>query len=104
MREVLGRNLGPVKNEGNEMTMWILKMNGRIVPRTGLWKLTPGELHSEVEISKQNTFEANVHSKLGNSFTLPPSPTTVQEDVEEERTHDPDDEESIPDVILDALQ
>ena len=32
MREVLGRYLGPAKNEGNEMTVWILKMNGKIVP------------------------------------------------------------------------
>ena len=70
MREVLGRYLGPAKNEGNEMTIWILKMNGRIVPRTRVRKLTPGELHSEVEILKRNTCYANVHLKLGNSFTL----------------------------------
>ena len=70
--------------------------------RTGLQKLTLGELHSEVQISKQNTFDASVHLKLGKSFTLPPSLKTVQEDVEEEWTHNPDDKESIPDVIPDA--
>jgi len=39
MKEVLGCYLGPAKNEGNEMTMWVLKANGNIVPRTGLRQL-----------------------------------------------------------------
>ena len=30
---VLGRCLGPAKNEGNEMTQWVLKQNGKIVPQ-----------------------------------------------------------------------
>ena len=66
--EVLSRYLGPTRNEGNEMTMWILKTNVMIVPGTGLRKLTPGELHSDVELSKRNAFDANVHLKLGKSF------------------------------------
>ena len=33
---------------------------------------------------------------------LPPSLKTSQENVEEEWTHNPDDEESIPDVVPDA--
>ena len=28
----LGRCLGPAKNEENEMTQWVLKQNGQVVP------------------------------------------------------------------------
>ena len=31
--EVLGRVLGPARGEGNEMAQWVLKANGRVVPR-----------------------------------------------------------------------
>ena len=31
-REVLGRDLGPARGEGNEMAQWVLKANGRVVP------------------------------------------------------------------------
>ena len=30
---VLGRCLRPAKNEGNEMTQWVLKQNGKIFPQ-----------------------------------------------------------------------
>ena len=30
--EVLGRCLGPTKDEGNKMAQWILQINGQIVP------------------------------------------------------------------------
>ena len=32
-REVLGRVLGPAQGEGNEMAQWVLKANGKVVPR-----------------------------------------------------------------------
>ena len=32
-REILGRVLGPAKGEGNEMAQWVLKANGKVVPR-----------------------------------------------------------------------
>jgi hypothetical protein len=35
-REVLGRVLGPAKGEGNEMPQWILKANGKVIPRRSL--------------------------------------------------------------------
>ena len=34
--EVLGRVLGPARGEGNEMAQWVLKANGRVVPRRSL--------------------------------------------------------------------
>ena len=30
---LLGRCLGPDRNEGNEMTQWCMKSNGKFVPR-----------------------------------------------------------------------
>ena len=34
--EVLGRVLGPARGEGNEMAQWVLKANGKVVPRRSL--------------------------------------------------------------------
>ena len=83
------------------MSMWIMKTNVIIGPRTGLQKLSPGELHSDDDIPKRNAFDATVHLKLENSFTLPPLLKTVQDEIEEEWMYDSDDEELLPDVIPD---
>ena len=48
-KEQLGRCLGPMKNEGNEMAQAILKMSGSIVPRRTVRRLTVSELHSRSE-------------------------------------------------------
>ena len=50
--EVLGWILGPARGEGNEMAQWILKANGRVVPRQSLQPLTTAERHSPVEEKK----------------------------------------------------
>ena len=39
-KAMLGRCLGPAKDEGNETTQWILKQNGGVVPRRTVPKLT----------------------------------------------------------------
>ena len=116
MKEVLGRYLGPTKNEGNEMTMSVLKANGIVVPRTGLRRLTPAELHEPVEIEKRRAFDAAIHIKLGSSLALPPVkaklnskgatdaekwPWTV-DDVEQEETFDPIVDELSPNDIPEA--
>ena len=44
----LGRCLGTAKNEGNEMTQWVLKQNGKIVPRRTMRRLTPEEWAREI--------------------------------------------------------
>ena len=51
---VLGRCLGPAKNEGNEMTQWVQKQNGQIVPRRTMQRLTPEEWARETEIKKRS--------------------------------------------------
>ena len=47
-KEVLGRVLGPARGDGNEMAQWILKANGRVVPRRSLRPLKVDEIHSPV--------------------------------------------------------
>ena len=116
MKEVLGRYLGPAKNEGNEMTMWVLKANGNVVPWTGLRKITPAEEHEPVEKDKQRAFDEVVQVKLGTSFASSPTlaklnekgptddekwPWTVGE-MESDFTFDPTFEEGSADHIPEA--
>ena len=77
MKEVLGRCLGPAKNEGNAMAQWVLKSNGNIVPRRTCRHLTKAELapSNEVESRKRAAFDTSITQCLGDSFTLPPTPT-----------------------------
>ena len=56
-KEVLGRVLGPARGAGNEMSQWILKVNGRVVPRRSLRPLKVDEIHSPVEIKKREVFD-----------------------------------------------
>eukprot|EP00957_Ditylum_brightwellii_P097231 7405187-Ditylum_brightwellii.AAC.1 len=48
-QEVLGRVLGPARGEGNEMAQWVLKANGKVVPRRTCRLLHTDETHSEQE-------------------------------------------------------
>ena len=95
---VLGRVLGPMKNEGNEMVQAVLKANGRIVPRRTLRPLTVDELHSTVEENKRKEFDKQIREKLGDSITVIPM-------VKPEADPDPlaefqvDDDEVEPPII-----
>ena len=71
MTEILGRCLGPANNEGNEMTQWILNINGQVAPRRYLRKLCQYELIKETEISKRSAFDAAIKLIHGDSFTVP---------------------------------
>ena len=73
-REILGRVLGPLKNEGNEMAQAVLTMRGTIVPRRTLRPLSKAETTSEVERRKRDVFTDTITKKLGNSMTKPPKP------------------------------
>ena len=72
LKTMLGRVLGPAKNEGNEMTQWCLKSNGKVVPRRTLKLLTVDQLapSNAIEIAERTAFDANVSRKLGDSFSL----------------------------------
>jgi hypothetical protein len=51
-------SLCPTKNEGNAMAQWILREDGKVVPRHTLRCLSPAELTPtyEVEVEKQALF------------------------------------------------
>jgi hypothetical protein len=80
-KEKLGRVLGPLKNEGNEMAQAVLTANGKVVPRRSIRHLRPDELNSDVEKSKRQAFDKSIHDKLGNSTTFPSTPTSSPSDV-----------------------
>ena len=73
-KELLGRVLGPSKNEGNQMAQNILTVHGTVVPRRSLRRLTQQEWASEAEKTKRQEFTLAITSKLGNSIKLPPTP------------------------------
>ena len=75
---LLGRVLGPAKNDGNMMAQNVLTHNGTVVPRRTLRRLTATELNSDVEKKKRHDFDARVKSILGDSISLPPASPPVQ--------------------------
>ena len=78
-KEVLGRVLGPARGAGNEMAQWILKANGRVVPRRSLRPLKVDELHSPVELKKREVFDELIKRRWGSPMT--PSNTQQQKKV-----------------------
>ena len=70
---LLGRYLGPARNEGNEMTQWCLKSNWQVVPRRTVKRLTDEKLapSNTVEIANRAAFDADIKRRLVDSFSLP---------------------------------
>ena len=83
---VLGRCIGPVNNEGNEMTQWFLKQNGQIVPRRTMRRLTPEEWAQGIEIKKRSEFNDAIKARYGDSFSLPDK--TLKNTQDEDDTGD----------------
>ena len=79
-REILGRVLGPANGEGNEMAQWILKANGRVVPRRTAIPLTISQQNSESEKKKRVLFDKLIAERWGSSI----SPAPIQIDSENE--------------------
>lgn len=89
-KEVLGRVLGPARGEGNEMAQWVVKANGRVVPRRSLRPLQEAEIHSPIEIKKRQVFDELIKKRWGDSITPPPERKddkfeTYEDDEEEQR-------------------
>ena len=78
-KELLGRVLGPFKNEGNEMAQAILTAQGTIVPRRTVRPLSKSELISDVEKQKREVFDRCIQSKLGHNASEKP-PSTANKD------------------------
>ena len=95
-KELLGKVLGPSKNEGNEMALNVLNYKGNVVPRRSVRHLTQGELGSESEKLKRSQFVENITRILGDSLSTPPS--TVKPESSDPFAFDPresDDAEPI---------
>jgi len=75
-KEQLARCLGPAKNEGNEMAQWVLKDNGKVLPRRTLRQLSTAELSltNESEAERRMLFTTFVRGILGDSISLPAAP------------------------------
>ena len=71
-KEKLGRVLGPLRNEGNEMAQAVLTSTGKVIPRRTLRRLRQDEITNPIEIEKRNRFDTLIKSKLGDSATFPP--------------------------------
>ena len=100
-KEKLGRVLGPLRNEGNEMAQAVLTSKGTIIPRRTMRCLKPSEIHSEVEKRKRQLFDDLIRSKLGDATKLPdkdPIPldyTPYSDDSEADLPQLPDDNDPV---------
>lgn len=74
----LGRVLGPIPNEGNEMAQAVLTSKGTIIPRRSLRKLLVSELHAESEKRERQLYDDIVRKKLGDSIALPKKPLSTE--------------------------
>ena len=103
-KEVLGRCLGPTKNEGNEMCQWVLQMNGQVVPRRTLRRLRPDEVSpsNESECQKRAAFNEAIKENLGDSLTLPEKPTREAMDPMNNFDYDDGDELDANNVVPEA--
>lgn len=100
-REVLGRILGPAKGEGNEMAQWVLKANGKVVPRRTTRPLNTAEIHSPMEAKKRKVFDALIEGKWGTAIT-PSNPTKEINTEGDSKEWEPfQDEDEEPHIIPD---
>ena len=68
------------------MAQWILKVNGRVVPRRSLRPMKVDELHSPVEIKKIEVFDELIQRRWGSPMT--PSNTQQQNVFEKYEDHE----------------
>ena len=94
-KEVLGRVLGPATGEGNEMSQWILKANGRVVPRRTVRPLRIDEKNCPNEQKKRNLFDELISTRWGTSLHPPEKP--LNDSFEEY-----EDDDEIPRIIPEA--
>ena len=83
-QEVLGHVLGPARGEGNELSQWVLKSNGNVVPRRTVRALQLAEVHSDTEKRKQDIFDGLIERRWGSPMSTPNTDDTdMTTDVEE---------------------
>ena len=99
-REVLGRVLGPSKGAGNEMAQWILKANGKVVPRRSSQPLKVDEIHSTIGIKKRAVFDGLIERRWGTSINRPKQTDAEDLDDNEFEMYEDEDEpkRTVPDI------
>ena len=86
---MLGRVLGPARGEGNELSQWVLKSNGNVVPRRTVRALQLDEIHSDTEKRKRDVFDALIERRWGSPMSTPNTDDTeMTTDAEENETND----------------
>jgi len=93
-KEILGRVLGPAKGAGNEMAQWVLKANGRVVPRRTVRSLTVDEMNSSTEKRMREVFDGLIERRWGTSMIPPPKDSPLRQKEYNGMQHD--DEEWEP--------
>ena len=78
------------------MTQWVLKQNGKIVPRRTMRRLTPEELARGIEIKKRSEFNDAIKARYGYSFSLPDK--TLKNPQDEDDTDDLPFDEVLPSI------
>jgi len=102
---MLCRVLGLTKDVGTKMTYNILRIDGKVVPRSTVIPLTADEEISTVEIAKRKAFDGAIKDKLGTSIKpLRPLPYEycAYEDDEEEPALLPDTDDCEYDHLINA--
>ena len=94
--------LGPLKNEGNEMTQAVLTITGHVVPRRTYSPLTISEVHSNSEKNKRDKFDAEILRIYGDSMTVPAN-TPLPTDLDISDLVDDDEDDLIHQVEEDPL-
>ena len=75
--ELLCRVLTPSKNVGNKMCKWILRVDGRIVPRSTVRPLTEEDNLMPNMAAKKIAFDNSIRDKLGDAMSPPPKPLVL---------------------------
>ena len=99
-KEKLGRVLGPLRNEGNEMAQAVVTSKATVVPRRTMRKLTSSELHNDSEKAKRKQIDEKIKARLGDSMSFPPklkAPDFIpyHDDVEPDPLHIPDNNDPV---------
>ena len=100
-KEFLGRVLGPAKDAGSLMTQWILKSNGKVVPRRTCRPLTNAEIQDPTCKKARDIFDVCIGKIHGDSLSPPAKPVKRTDDDDDEFTEYEDDDE-VPRIIPEA--
>ena len=80
------------------MAQWVLKANGRVVPRRSLQPLTTTERHSPAEEKKCIVFDALIERSMGTSINPPPT-TEDRDPTMEEPTNQNDLDDDMDELV-----